>query len=323
MSVRHVPKPRPHPLHRPVPAMTLPSPILLIMPVPAQAAPMAAAVQALAPEVELIVWQRDLPDEPLARVRVLLGWRFPAALAGRLPRLRWVCASAAGVDKLLVPELPAGVPVSRIVDPDQALGIAQYVATVALAHVRELPRYQAQQLARQWVRHPMGAARHRVGVLGYGEVGQEIGRVLGALGFAVQGWRRSGPPLHRFLAGCDIVVNALPLTPQTEGLLDAAALAAMPRGGYLVNIARGGHVVEADLVAALQSGHLAGAALDVQQNEPLPADDPLWSAPGVLVTPHIAGQSLPATVAAQFVAGLQALARGEAPPNPVDRDRGY
>lgn len=303
--------------------MTLPSPVLMILPVPALSAPMRSAVHALAPGLELHDWQRELPDALLARVPVLLAWRFPPQLAGRLPALRWVCSSAAGVDKLLVPELPADVPISRIVDPDQALGIAQYVATMVLAHVRELPRYQAQQQARDWTRHPMSAARHRVGVLGYGEVGAEIGRVLGALGFAVQGWRRGSGPLHGFLAGCDIVVNALPLTPATTGLLDAAAFAAMPRGAYFVNIARGAHVVEADLVAALATGHLAGAALDVQQNEPLPPEDPLWAAPGVFITPHIAGQSLPQVVAAQFVAGLQALARGEPPPHPVDRARGY
>lgn len=303
--------------------MTLPAPVLMILPVPALAAPMRAAIHALVPGLELHEWQRDTPEALLARVPVMLAWRFPPQLAGRLPALRWVCSSAAGVDKLMVPELPAGVPVSRIVDPDQALGIAQYVATLVLAHVRELPRYQAQQAARDWTRHPMSAARHRVGVLGYGEVGAEIGRVLGALGFAVQGWRRSSGPLHGFLAGCDIVVNALPLTPATAGLLDAAAFAAMPRGAYFVNIARGAHVVEADLIAALAAGHLAGAALDVQQHEPLPPDDPLWAAPGVFITPHIAGQSLPQVVAAQFVAGLQALARGEPPPNQVDRARGY
>lgn len=303
--------------------MTLPSPVLMILPVPAQAVPLQAAIQALAPGLELHVWHRELPEALLARAQVLLAWRFPPTLAGKLPALRWVCASAAGVDKLMVPELPAGVPVSRIVDPDQALGIAQYVASVVLAQVRELPRYQAQQLQRDWSRHPLSAARHRVGVLGYGEVGAEIGRVLGALGFTVQGWRRSSGPLHDFLAGCDIVVNALPLTPATTGLLDAAAFAAMPRGAYLVNIARGAHVVEADLIAALAAGHLAGAALDVQQNEPLPPEDPLWAAPGVFITPHIAGQSLPQVVAAQFVAGLQALARGEALPHLVDRGRGY
>ena len=127
----------------------------------------------------------------LAGIEVVLGWRFPPGLASRLPALRWVCAMAAGVDKLLVPELAPSVLMSRTVDPDQALGIAQYVALMVLRQARALPVYEQQQRARQWTRHPMAAARSRVLVLGYGEVGRECGRLLSALGFAVSGWRRS------------------------------------------------------------------------------------------------------------------------------------
>lgn len=303
--------------------MSLPKSILVLSPVPAQSAPLVQALRAQLPGVTVMAWHKDLDDAILAEVEVLLAWRWPEQLTGRLPRLRWVCSVAAGVDKLLQPGLPAGVPVSRIVDPDQALGIAQYVAAVLLSQVRALPRYAAQQQARQWLRHPVAAVRQRVGVLGYGAVGQEIGRVLTALGFEVQGWRRSGVPLHDFLAGCEVVVNALPLTAETTGLLDAAAFAALPAGAYVINIARGQHLVEADLIAALASGHLAGATLDVQQTEPMADADPLWTTPGVVITPHIAGQSSPAVVVGQFLAGVQALARGEPLPNLVDRSRGY
>lgn len=297
--------------------------ILLLVPMKPIEDGLAAALAQHAPGARVLRWRPDLADAELARVDVVLGWAFPPGLAGRLSGLRWVCAMAAGVEKLLVPDLPAAVPMSRIVDPDQALGIAQYVAAVVLDHARGLAGYRAQQPQRDWTRHAMAAARHRVGVLGYGEVGREVGRVLSALGFQVQGWRRDGTALHDFLRDRDIVVNALPLTPGTAGLLDAAAFAAMPRGAYLVNIARGGHVVEADLIAAVRSGQLAGAALDVQQREPLPADDALWDQPGITITPHIAAQSSLDTVATQFVAGLAALAEGRALPNPVDRARGY
>ncbi|HEY9237917.1 MAG TPA: NAD(P)-dependent oxidoreductase, partial [Burkholderiaceae bacterium] len=147
---------------------------------------------------------------------------------------------------------------------------------------------------------------------------------LGAVGFAVTGWSRStGASLEALLGSSDIVVCALPLTPQTDGLLDAAAFARMPAGSYLINIARGAHVVEPDLIDAVRRGHLAGAALDVQRNEPMAADDPLWAVPGITITPHIAAQSSPQTIAAQFVAGLRCLERGEAPPQTVDRARGY
>ncbi|MBC8056714.1 MAG: glyoxylate/hydroxypyruvate reductase A, partial [Rhizobiales bacterium] len=151
-----------------------------------------------------------------------------------------------------------------------------------------------------------------------------VARLLGAVGFAVTGWSRSSAaPLDALLASSDFVVCALPLTRETEGILHARAFAQMPRGSYLINIARGAHVVEPDLIDAVRSGHLAGAALDVQCNEPMAADDPLWRVPGITITPHIAAQSSPETIAAQFVAGLRCVERGEAPPQQVDRVRGY
>lgn len=296
--------------------------LLLTHPLPAD--PYLDALRRLRPTDELVVWSRDQPVARWADAEVVLGWRFPAGVANALPRLRWVCSVAAGVEKLLVSELPAAVPVSRIVDPDQALGIAQYVTAMALRFARELPRYDVQQRERIWTRHPMAAARHRVCVLGQGATGQEISRMLAACGFDVQGWRRSqGRALHEALREAQIVVCALPLTPETTGLIDREALAAMPRGGALINIARGAHVVEDDLVAALRSGHLAFAALDVQVNEPLPPESPLWDAPNLVITPHIAAQSSVETIIAQFVEGLEALQAGRPLPRPVDRQLGY
>jgi phosphoglycerate dehydrogenase-like enzyme len=241
-----------------------------------------------------------------------------------MPKLRWVCAVAAGVEKLLVPDLAAQVPVSRIVDTEQAEGIAQFVVMMALRHARGLVGYEAQQRERAWRRQPVAAVRSRVAVLGMGTMGGAVARLLGAVGFEVEGWSRSSAaPLDTVLVRADIVVCALPLTAQTDSLLDARAFACMPRGSYLINIARGAHVVEPDLIDAVTSGHLAGAALDVQRNEPMAEDDPLWSVPGITITPHIAAQSSPQTIAAQFVAGLRCVQRGEAPPQRVDRARGY
>jgi phosphoglycerate dehydrogenase-like enzyme len=297
--------------------------ILLLPPDPSQSPALAAEVQALAPGHVLLPDPRLLGDDELARVDVVLGWRFPPGLAGRLPALRWVCSMAAGVEKLLVPDLPATVPLSRVVDADQALGIAQYVTLMALRHAREQPLYDAQQRERSWRRHPMAAARPHVAVLGWGAVGRALAPPLQALGFTVEGWHRGAGDLFTLLARSDIVVVTLPLTPETTGLLDARAFAAMRRGTFLINVARGGHVVEADLIAAVTSGQLSRAALDVQQHEPLPPDDPLWTTPGITVTPHIAAQSSFATVARQFVDGLACLDAGQPLPNGVDRDRGY
>ncbi|HSW03432.1 2-hydroxyacid dehydrogenase [Aquabacterium sp.] len=298
-------------------------PILLLPPDPSQIPAFRDAVLAVAPELELIPWSRELDAATLARVQVLLGWRLPPGLAPQLPALRWVCSIAAGVEKLLPPDLPPQIPMSRVVDPDQALGIAQHVALMVLRHARQLPLYDEQQRQHSWQRHPKAAARHRCAVLGFGEVGQTVAATLSALGFPVEGWRRSSGPLLPLLARSEVVINALPLTPETSGLLNAQAFAALPRGAYLINVARGGHVIEADLIAAVRSGQLAGAALDVQQTEPLPADDPLWDVPGILITPHIAAQSSLDTVARQFVAGLQCLEQGRPLPNAVDRARGY
>jgi glyoxylate/hydroxypyruvate reductase len=296
--------------------------LLLTDPMPAGY--FTAAIHAVDPTVDLFPYRPGISNAELADVEVVLGWRFPRGVAARLPKLKWVCAVAAGVDKLLVPELAADVMVSRIVDAEQGRGIAQFVVLMALRHARRLALYEEQQRQHAWRRQPVAAVRSRVAVLGMGEVGGGVAKLLDAVGFDVRGWSRSGGgTLDALLGRSDIVVCALPLTPQTRGLLDAGAFACMPRGSYLINIARGEHVVEADLIAAVRSGHLAGAALDVQCNEPMAAGDALWDVPGLTITPHIAAQSSPETIAKQFVAGLRCVKRGEVPPQTVDRERGY
>jgi glyoxylate/hydroxypyruvate reductase len=296
--------------------------LLLTDPMPAGY--FTSAIHAVDPGVDLLPYRADISDAELAEVEVVLGWRFPRGVAARLPKLKWVCAVAAGVDKLLVPELAEGVAVSRIIDTEQGRGIAQFVVMMALRHARQLTMYEQQQREHAWRRQPVAAVRSRVAVLGMGEMGRVVAQLLETVGFDVRGWSRSGGGrLEALLASSDIVVCALPLTPQTRGLLDARALACMPKGSYLINIARGEHVVEADLIGAVRSGHLAGAALDVQCHEPMAADDPLWDVPGITITPHIAAQSSPETIAKQFVAGLRSLQRGDVPPQTVDRARGY
>lgn len=282
------------------------------------------AIRQLDPAIDLVEYGAGVSDAELAEVDAVLAWQLPRGLAARLPRLRWVCAVSAGVDKLLMPDLPSHVKVSRIVDEEQAEGIAQFVVLMALRHARGLPVYEAQQQRREWKRQPVAVVRSRVAVLGMGAMGSVVARLLAQVGFEVHGWsRRSGEPLDEVLQSSEIVVCALPLTSHTQGLLNARTFALMPPGAYLINIARGAHVVEPDLIAAVRSGRLAGAALDVQRNEPMAADDPLWDVPGITITPHIAAQSSPDTIAAQFIAGLRCLERGAEPPNGVDRARGY
>lgn len=296
--------------------------LLLTHPLPSR--DFADAIRHIAPDIDLVDYQPQDEAAEWVDVEAVLGWRFPHGVAARLPRLRWVCSIGAGVEKLLVPDLAPQVQVSRIVDVEQDEAIAQFVALMALRHARGLAGYEELQRRKSWTRRPMGALQCRVGVLGMGAVGGAVARLLGAIGFQVQGFSRSGGvALNEVLAISDIVVCALPLTAQTTGIISARTLGLMPQGSYLINIARGAHVIEADLIEAVRSGHLAGAALDVQQREPMPADDPLWAVPGISITPHIAAQPSWHTVAQQFVAGLRCVQRGQPPPNAVDRLRGY
>ena len=297
---------------------------VLLVTQPMPAAIFIDAIRSRAPELELVEYRSALSDVDLAGVEVVLGWQMPPGLAARLPRAGWVCSVAAGVEKLLSSDLAPHVRVSRIIDREQAAGIAQFVVAMALRHARAFERYEAQQRERAWLRQPVPMARHSVGVLGTGAMGGEICAWLERCGLVVRGWNRRSPEsFETVLAASEIVVCALPLTTETEGILDARAFAQMPQGGYVINVARGAHIVEPDLIAAVRSGHLSGAALDVQRTEPLPPGDPLWGVPGITITPHIAAQPSTETIADQFVASLRALQRGEALPNEIDRDRGY
>lgn len=307
---------------------------ILVLSWPLPSAPFAEALRRAAPDIA--VWtERDEP--PADAVEAILAWRLKPGVLARYPRLRVLCSTGAGVDKLLaLPDLPPGLPVTRVVDPAQASEIAQYVLAVALAHTRELARYAAQQARREWLRHPVRpASRCRVGVLGLGAVGAAVAQAFRAVGYPVAGWSR-GPrevegvdcrsgaeSLPALLAQSDVLVCVLPLTASTRGLLNRETLSQLPRGAYVVNVGRGEQLVEADLRALLDEGHLAGAALDVYQREPPPADNWVWSHPAVVATPHIAAQASEETVAAQCVDALRRARAGLPPQRQVDRRAGY
>jgi glyoxylate/hydroxypyruvate reductase A len=222
------------------------------------------------------------------------------------------------------------------VDPAQNLQIAQFICAAVLRQQRQQALYDAQQRDRLWKRHPIpDPAGTRVGLLGLGESGTVCARALLALGYTVLGWSRTerkvdgvqafhgDTGLRQMLPQCQFLVCLLPLTPSTQGLINAALLAQLPRGAYVVNVARGGHVVEADLISAVESGQLSGAALDVQGTEPLPPDDPLWAVPGITLTPHIASQPSPETVATQLAENLHRSRSGQSLLRVACRERGY
>lgn len=269
-------------------------------------------------------------------VRWLVAWQLREGVLPRLCNLELLFCPAAGVDKLLAtPDRPEGLPISRVSDEAQSLELAQYVVHAALDHLRLAPLYRQQQIARDWTRHRAPSVGVSALVLGMGPIGQTIARCMNAMGFQTSGWSRTPrelPDIPTFageaglalaLPKTRVLVCALPLTAQTTGLIDARMFAALPKGAIFVTIGRGGQVVESDLIAALESGHLAGATLDVQAREPMPADDPLWSAPRLVITPHVAGQLNPAAVMQQFMAEVSRLKNGQALLRRVDPALGY
>ena len=281
------------------------------------------ALRSAAPDID---WQReDQPFDAEAIDFAVVANPAPGLLAS-LPKLRFVQSLWAGVDRLLGdPTLPAGVPVARMVDPAMSVAMAETAAWAVLGLHRRYFDYQQQQRDGVWRQHAQRRADEvPVRVLGAGAMGGAVAQRLAGLGYRVGVWRaRDAVPLAQALAGAEVVVNLLPLTPATRGLLDARAFAALPRGASLVNLARGAHVIDADLLAALDSGHLHRAVLDVFAAEPLPADHPYWRHPRVTVLPHAAALTDERSAAVIAVANLRAVLRGEPAAHLVDRGRGY
>lgn len=248
----------------------------------------------------------------------------PGSLQG-FPRLRLIQSLWAGVDRLLADtSLPADVPLARMVEPMMTRAMTETAVWAVLSLHRGFFAYAQRQQAGQWRQHSQTRAEDTpVAVLGAGVLGHSAGAALAALGYPVSHWQRDGSPLEPLLARSRIVVNLLPLTPHTRGLFDRQRLAALPRGASLVNLARGAHVVDADLLQALDSGQLRHAVLDVFHQEPLPPEHPFWRHPKVTLLPHVAALTDLRSAAQQVAANLLRLQRGEPLQHRVERSRGY
>lgn len=297
-------------------------------------APWIRALQAELPDLEVYVW----PDHGDAEaVEFALIWGPHAAEMGRFPNLKAMISLGAGVDHILEQrDRPPDVPIVRLVDPGLRTGMLEYVLYAVFRYHRRMPEYEMQQKRRVWIeRRQYLPSERRIGILGLGEIGTVCAEVLERLGFDVIGWSRTKKEIHNvgcfygnealaaFLGQSSILICLLPLTPETAGVLNRDAFAALPPGAYLINVGRGGHVVEEDLMAALDSGHVAGATLDVFQTEPLPRDHPFWTHPNVTVTPHIAALTLPQTAAPTIAEIIQRARAGRPLLNVVDPERGY
>ncbi|CUZ75957.1 glyoxylate/hydroxypyruvate reductase GhrA [Serratia marcescens] len=297
-----------------------------------------AGIKQRLPQAEIREWQRG--DERPADYALV--WRPPHEMLANRRDLKAVFALGAGVDAILDQErkhpgtLPAGVPLLRLEDTGMAQQMQEYALSYVLRYFRRFDEYQALQQRQEWQPlDPHSLDDFTIGILGAGVLGQSVARKLTEFGFSVRCWSRSAKQIDgvqsfageaqraAFLNGVKLVINLLPNTPETVGILNRELFAQLSSGAYLINIARGAHLVEADLLAALEQGQLAAATLDVFAREPLPQDHPFWRHPRVTITPHIAAITLPQQAMDQIAANIRALEAGHAPAGVVDRQRGY
>ncbi len=265
-------------------------------------------------------------------------WKPPAELFSQQPKLKAVVNYGAGVDAILVMNVvPKSIPIIRLEDAGMAQQMAQYAIYGVIHHQRRMRIYREQQLRAHWQQHEDRGhiPNPTVGVMGLGEMGGHVATKLAEFGYTTIGWSRSAKPMDRletysgaaelpaFFSKCDVLVCLLPLTPETHGILNAKNLATLPRGAFLICAGRGGHMVDADILAALASGQLAGALLDVFHEEPLAKDSPFWAHTKVIVTPHVSATTPLQNACEQIVAKIEAMERGGAITGVVDPGKAY
>ncbi|WP_229414687.1 2-hydroxyacid dehydrogenase [Moorena producens] len=284
--------------------------------------------------LDLRIWPES---GKLDEIEIVLAWWPPLGVMQKLPNLKLIISLGASVDRILVdPDLPKHIPIVRLLSEGKTQQIAEYVTLAVLLFQRRFIEYQALHRSRRWEYLPVPEAKEfTVGILGLGVFGSTVAKKLAAMGFSVRGWSRSPKAMagvecfhgreqfKLFLSTCRAIVCLLPVTPETEGILCHETFSALPTGAYLINVGRGKHLVEADLLSALDSGQIAWACLDVFHQEPLPNDDPFWSHPRIIVTPHIAAVGNPKELAARIVDTIDCSREGRPLENAIDRNRGY
>ena len=293
--------------------------------------PWVQAVQQAFPSASVSAWAPGAPPADHAIV-----WAPPQQFIDEQVGLQTLFNIGAGVDALLQLRLPPSFKVVRLDDAGMSVQMAEYVCHAVIRHFREFDGYDVDTQAGKWsYRKPRSRADFAVGVMGLGVLGERVAKALQVFEFPVNGYSRSpkqldgvrcfhgAQSLPDFLAASRVLVNLMPLTPETENILNQRTLSLLPQGGYVINVARGKHLVEEDLIALIDSGHLAGAMLDVFRTEPLPAAHPFWAHPKITVTPHTSARTLREESIAQIVGKIQALGRGEPIQGLVDPVRGY
>jgi glyoxylate/hydroxypyruvate reductase A len=293
--------------------------------------PWVQGLQAALPEADVQVW---FPGAPPADFAVV--WAPPQQFIDEQPGLKALFNTGAGVDALLRLNLPTGLKVVRLDDAGMSVQMAEYVCQAVIRHFREFDAAERDMAQRRWAfRKPRERTDFPVGVMGLGVLGARVAQALQVFEFPVRGWSRSPKTLPGvqvfageaqlpvFLAGTRVLVNLLPLTPQTQDILNRSTLQRLQPGGCVINVARGAHLVDEDLLALLASGHLAGATLDVFRTEPLPAGHPFWDHPKITLTPHTSARTLRHESIGQIARKIRALCAGQPIAGVVDRVLGY
>ncbi|MDC6388529.1 glyoxylate/hydroxypyruvate reductase A [Maribacter sp. PR1] len=286
------------------------------------------------PEVAVYSYLEEHPKETITMAVI---WKHPQGSLSHYPNLKCIASAGAGVDYIFEDTtVPKDVPITRIVDPYLASDMSEHVLAVILAELKNFNIYKLQQVDSHW--SPIEYRRIKdvkVGIMGLGELGSLSATDLMKFGFSVQGWSRSKKTIkgvrtfsgseefNSFLESTQILVCLLPLTPETEGILNSELFSKLPKGCYIINVARGGHLVNEDLLKALDNGHLSGACLDVYHQEPLPSDHPFWNHPKIFMTPHYASVSDTNSVVPQILENYERLRHGENLLNKVNRNKGY
>jgi glyoxylate/hydroxypyruvate reductase len=296
-----------------------------------KAEPWLSGLKAVLPQAYVSLWQSGAPQADYAVV-----WAPPQQFFDDQPALKAAFNIGAGVDALLKLRVPPATQIVRLDDAGMSVQMAEYVCHAVIRHFREFDAYEADTQAGEWsFRKPRSRTDFPVGVLGLGVLGARVAKALTVFDFPVYGWSQSpkhldgvrcwhgADQMDNFLQHSKVLVCLLPLTTQTENILNQRTLGTLQPGGYLINVARGAHLVDADLLALLDSGHLAGATLDVFRQEPLPAEHAFWKHPKITLTPHTSARTLRDESIAQIAAKMQALARGKPVAGVVDRNKGY
>lgn len=285
---------------------------------------------------EACLWQEGDAGHSVSADYAIV-WLPPESFFDSVRGLKAVFNMGAGVDAILkLSSLPPDLDVIRLDDKEIGQKMAEYVIHAVVEITRGMERYRQENNARNWLPQPYTYFQEwPIGIMGLGKIGGQLAGLLASLGYPVNGWSRSRKKFDQirgfqgqsefaaFLSASRIVINVLPLTDETRSILDAKAFAAMPAESFLINIGRGEHVDEAALLAAVQNGPLAGAVLDVFQQEPLPGDHPFWQEPKIRITPHISGATNIEQATRQMAAKIQAYEQGERVGGIVSRDTGY